>query len=537
MTRDKETVEALIETYIKDIYAFLVKKTKNLQDAEDLSQDLGLKIYKTLMSDRVIEKVDKYIWSMVHNGLKNYYRQNQVSLVGIHQVPQDLSTGDLGPDQTLIKSESEKKIHQAIAYLSKTQRRVLILYYYENKRQKDIARHLGIPLNTVKWHLGEAKSLLRKDMVKMKDQYLKFNPIEFDRLWMIGALGRAGGPDKILRSSLAQNIIYLTWQEGKTIHQMADLLNVSPVFIEDEVDFLLNHGYLSQDKKTYLSQVMIEALDIDKLETYDEVCRQAGQLLAGDLYDRLVASGLLDHPDLQGPKDHNFRAWSLIAYILGHSSEAGVSFNDLTSIRPDGGQYIACASLQIASGPLPRVYTDLQETVGPLWNQKNGLKIWELISPWNGREIDLEAYSGQIAYDLDLLNGYLQGRDLSPEASALVIKKAYMGLEGGELILNVVRIASQDLHNALVDLGLQVRAKHKERLEDLRQDYRRLALKRVPKRLHLVHEFMFSNLFSTDGVFINHCYESLLSSGRLRTLEDKSKASLLRVLVGEGETC
>jgi sigma-70, region 4 len=54
-------------------------------------------------------------------------------------------------------AEIIRRLQTEIAYLSKLQRRIIIEYYFENRKQTDIEIELGIPLDTVKWHLFESK--------------------------------------------------------------------------------------------------------------------------------------------------------------------------------------------------------------------------------------------------------------------------------------------------------------------------------------------------------------------------------------------
>ena len=54
-------------------------------------------------------------------------------------------------------AEIIRRLQTEIAYLSKLQRRIFSEYYFENRKQTDIAIELGIPFGTVKWHLFESK--------------------------------------------------------------------------------------------------------------------------------------------------------------------------------------------------------------------------------------------------------------------------------------------------------------------------------------------------------------------------------------------
>lgn len=104
-----------------------------------------------------------------------------------------------------------------VAYLSKQQRRIVVAYYFENRKQTDIAKKLGISPGTVKWHLFEAYGLN-------------------------GSMGTKS-MDEFFRSTLSQNICYCVRNKAKTINEITEELGVSPVYVESEAEFLEEYLY------------------------------------------------------------------------------------------------------------------------------------------------------------------------------------------------------------------------------------------------------------------------------------------------------
>ena len=80
---NKQYAEKVITEYLKPIFGFALKRCKNVQDAEDLSQEIILKAYRTLISRDDIEQPDKFIWTIAHNALSNYYRDTSRQVIGI----------------------------------------------------------------------------------------------------------------------------------------------------------------------------------------------------------------------------------------------------------------------------------------------------------------------------------------------------------------------------------------------------------------------------------------------------------------------
>lgn len=154
----RQDAENIITEYLKPVFGFALKRCKTMHDAEDLSQEIILRAFRALLCKDDIESYDKFIWTVAHNALSNYYRESARSIIG---VPIDEAADVIGEaDLSLDDAEDVDFLHRLqaeIAYLSKLQRRIVIAYYFENRKQADIAKELDIPLGTVKWHLFEAK--------------------------------------------------------------------------------------------------------------------------------------------------------------------------------------------------------------------------------------------------------------------------------------------------------------------------------------------------------------------------------------------
>ena len=155
---NRQDAEKIITEYLRPIFGFALKRCKNAQDAQDLSQDIVLKAFRALLIKDDIGDTGKFIWTIAHNALSNYYRDTAKSIIGI---PIDEMAEMIADPDSMMddddKTHSIRRLQNEIVYLSKLQRKIVIAYYFENRKQADIAKDLNIPLGTVKWHLIEAK--------------------------------------------------------------------------------------------------------------------------------------------------------------------------------------------------------------------------------------------------------------------------------------------------------------------------------------------------------------------------------------------
>ncbi len=546
---NKQYAEKVITEYLKPIFGFALKRCKNVQDAEDLSQEIILKAYRTLISRDDIEQPDKFIWTIAHNALSNYYRDTSRQVIGIpiEDVEEIIADPDSCKDE--IDCREIDKLQKEIAYLSKLQRRIVIAYYFENKKQNEIAAELGIPLGTVKWHLFEAKKELKRGINTMREtSNLKFNPIKFESYGMNGNSGKKS-LDEFFRSALSQNICYCVRNDAKTVNEIADDLGVSPVYVESEAAFLEEYGYLKAYKDKYIVNFIISEPTEELLILHDRMNKRAAEIFANELYDELEKSGLLDDEDIicnqsdepvlltESPRrDHNFILWSLIPYIAACSGERvqdhGISFDDVATIRPDGGYNIVNASVVSEKMSLPDDYVYMKNWCGPMWNEKNGLILWQINSEWSDRG-DVSAW--QYPADAKRVLSLLENDELPKDDWVWLAEHGYVKTNGDydgyfKASSQIVTLASNDIKMKLIEIGDRIKEKHKAEFDALKAPYAEASLGSVPKHLRKVQEYELQFIFHSDGWFLLHCIVALLKNGKLKEPTAGQRKSLMTII-------
>ena len=546
---NKQYAEKVITEYLKPIFGFALKRCKNVQDAEDLSQEIILKAYRTLITRDDIEQPDKFIWTIAHNALSNYYRDTSRQVIGIpiDDVEEIIADPDSCKDE--IDCREIDRLQKEIAYLSKMQRRIVIAYYFENKHQKEIAAELGIPLGTVKWHLFEAKKELKRGINTMREtSNLKFNPIKFESYGMNGNSGKKS-LDEFFRSALSQNICYCVRNDAKTVNEIADDLGVSPVYVESEAAFLEEYGYLKAYKDKYIVNFIISEPTEELLILHDRMNKRAAEIFANELYDELEKSGLLDDEDIicnqtdepvsltESPRrDHNFILWSLIPYIAACSGERvqdhGISFEDVATIRPDGGFNIVNASVVPEKMSLPDDYVYMKNWCGPMWNEKNGLILWQINSEWSDRG-DFSAW--QYPADAKRVLSLLENDELPKDDWVWLAEHGYVKTNGDydgcfKASSQIVTLASNDIKMKLIEIGDRIKEKHKAEFDALKAPYAEASLGSVPKHLRKVQEYELQFIFHSDGWFLLHCIVALLKNGKLKEPTAGQRKSLMTII-------
>lgn len=106
----KEFAEETVTKYLKPIYAFALKRCACIEDAQDLTQDIALCVYRSLCGRDDISSPDRFIWTAAHNALSNYYRRKRKSVlmfsgVSVEDV-QELAASDENIEESVVGSMS-----------------------------------------------------------------------------------------------------------------------------------------------------------------------------------------------------------------------------------------------------------------------------------------------------------------------------------------------------------------------------------------------------------------------------------------------
>jgi len=136
--------------------------------AEDIVQEAFLRAFARIAQLRPGNAFGPWFLRIVTNdALKAAIRQQKWSAP-----PGDAALATLetqtdpqpGPEETFLLYESGVRLRVALEALSPEQRAAVVLRYYLELSEPDIAEWVGIPLGTVKWRLHEARRRLRRSL-------------------------------------------------------------------------------------------------------------------------------------------------------------------------------------------------------------------------------------------------------------------------------------------------------------------------------------------------------------------------------------
>lgn len=154
------TFEEFAATRMPGVLRFAAVLTGDLANAEDLAQEVLIRAYSRW--DRIggLDRPDLYVRKMMLNEYLSWHRRSG------RQIPVGAGTlepAGAAPDHAQQYVDREALLAE-LGKLSRRQRAVLVLRYYEDRGDAEIAEPLGCSAGTVRSHASRALAALRVDM-------------------------------------------------------------------------------------------------------------------------------------------------------------------------------------------------------------------------------------------------------------------------------------------------------------------------------------------------------------------------------------
>ncbi len=527
---DKIFADKMIEKFQKTFYGYARSKTYTIEEAEELAARIVLEAYVTLLKVDDIYNWEGYLYRIACNVYARYVKEiKRNSNLTIYDME---ITSDVDFTKNIMQSEEYKLLKREISWLSRTQREIIFMHYYEDKKISIISRALNLPEGTVKWHLYDAKKIMKAGMEKMRNSgELGIKPVSFWSMGHDGCPGNKGDTSDFLNTKLRQNIAYSAYFNAKTISEIATDLGVSPVYIEDEVDFLEEYGFLdklSGDK--YLTNIKIDNIPLKVMDGFKSIQKDIANTIC-DEYIPLLADTFFDYQKLEvyvPDNDFNYLLWSLVTIALGGEHWYN-AFSDPSLLggthyrvkRKDGGDYIAQAF----------VYDEEKELSANLHYKTCGDMTRESlqysVASWqNSTDFDVREFGWRdnLTSDFEYLYLFMTGKMDKNEATLENFRRLYeRGLlyKNGNDVINVV------VAKVCTDETNKING-HSNNFIKLLPAYPENMIRNIKSKLHLMYE-------SEKMYYPKHMhklveYYSSMNFNRIMVLDELVKRGILKPL-------
>ncbi|MDG1394554.1 MAG: sigma-70 family RNA polymerase sigma factor [Flavobacteriaceae bacterium] len=170
---DQIAFNSLLHTFWNDVYGFLIKRTRNENDAEDITIETFSKAFEKIKTFDEKFKFKTWLITIAKNTHSDSLRKQKTTLSNqtseedekrVYKI-QDESPS---PEDKLITEQNLAALLKDIKKLKPHYQQVINLRYFQELSYDEISKEIQIPLNNVKIKLLRAKKLLAEIILTKK---------------------------------------------------------------------------------------------------------------------------------------------------------------------------------------------------------------------------------------------------------------------------------------------------------------------------------------------------------------------------------
>ena len=165
-------LDELIGRYKNRLYAYLLKLLRDRNAADDLLQEVFIKVMKKLDSYGERQKFSAWLFTVAHHAVMDYFRsghrrrEESLDTAGEDKSPlaDTLASREPGPDKLLEDAERAAVLQAAFDRLSADQREIFLMRHYSGLSFKEISDILSVPIGTVLARMSRAMAKMRSEL-------------------------------------------------------------------------------------------------------------------------------------------------------------------------------------------------------------------------------------------------------------------------------------------------------------------------------------------------------------------------------------
>lgn len=171
--------EQLVKRYQSRVYSTIYLIVKDQGVAEDLLQDVFVKVIHTLNADGYSEegKFQPWLMRIAHNLAIDYFRKSKryptIIMEDGENIFNTLQFAELSIEELQVKEDTTELLRRLIDELPEAQKQVLLMRHYMDLSFQEIAEQTGVSINTALGRMRYALINLRKKMKQFNVAYDK----------------------------------------------------------------------------------------------------------------------------------------------------------------------------------------------------------------------------------------------------------------------------------------------------------------------------------------------------------------------------
>ena len=161
---DDIAFERLFKEHFKALHAYANVMLRDDEMAEEMVQNVFLKLWEKRDDLNVEVSVKAYLYKMVHNACLNHFKHTKTKAKYEDYATYSLPSEEESAAKKLELKELEARISEALNELPQQCRIIFQMSRFEELKYKEIAEQLGLSIKTVENQMGKALRIMRTQL-------------------------------------------------------------------------------------------------------------------------------------------------------------------------------------------------------------------------------------------------------------------------------------------------------------------------------------------------------------------------------------
>ncbi|WP_164974311.1 RNA polymerase sigma factor [Filimonas effusa] len=162
---NEEAFAGLFTLYKDKVYAIALRMTESQMQAEDIVQDVFLRIWLRRDTLSELSHFKSYLYTATRNHVYNALKKIAMNDKLGEYLENSFHIEDILPDTKITEREYRRFLQQALDQLPERQRQVFILIKQQGQKREEAAALLKVSPETVKYHLAQANRSVRAFLI------------------------------------------------------------------------------------------------------------------------------------------------------------------------------------------------------------------------------------------------------------------------------------------------------------------------------------------------------------------------------------
>jgi RNA polymerase sigma-70 factor (family 1) len=174
---DEKAFRALFHLFSGKVYSFSLKLTRSSITAEEMVQDVFLKLWMNRESMATVENLSAYLFMITKNLALNVLKRKAIEEKAKLSFTREHENKHCDTEETVIHNDYEHLLKATINHLPPQQRLVYSMCHQEGLQYEEVAQRLKISRFTVKTHMQQALKTIKTQFGHIIRMALLFIPI------------------------------------------------------------------------------------------------------------------------------------------------------------------------------------------------------------------------------------------------------------------------------------------------------------------------------------------------------------------------